>query len=1331
MFLASILGKSDEKKEEIAQEPKKVVKTYDGTANDSALVKLLKTIVATVESTENKLSEQKIAVKQLEKIKNPIKQLLEKLPLFDKGIEPDVAAMLGLRKLAKGININNILTQTVSWSLNQLFDNEELISSILKDCFAKLKIEGINNNTRAKYIEFRSLFLDKLASHEDLDWHSKESREGLERDIKAYQLTVDNLPEDKELNTKKVIDFLRDDLKTFFINNNILPYSFEITHPSLYLFAQDLVLIVKNKELALPSFNEMVDSFLRPEALQQRPFSRLLESEDSNPYIYMIESKKYNLETLYKEYKLILQKTLEKGMSDWVKNNVRALESTAIALIDQNAQNDLRYLNEGYRALSAPTTITEIKNFKARIDEVQQRYNDLKSMTFKQLMEVFKPWQEVSETADYFQTACCLAMPNIIENSQQGDYLNSPLSPTIALHFNEPHIAGLTSGFYLETKRLKKSLQIEELKNDVPKAVEHDEKEDLTQAMIFNNKGTINLPELVTIEDMIANPAPQLPEYAGRLNREEVMLPSAPTLEEHDQSDVTESVQPPEPTEVVPDYSVITLEDMIVSSGITGSTKFPLSGPSQLFKGLTALPQVQVQTLTEPEQAISEAELEQTEQSITAKNLDIALSIKSLDGIVSSTDFNTLFKKAVAYSAKLNALFTQCNKQFITEHPATLVGELQVDLENFTEQLELKLYKSIESSILEDIQSNLFVLQDSIDKLKVWESQQQAVANMFIKFNTECQELKNNIANGLSRENLHQIKSNIKNVAMLRTACIKASTHSGIPFKDDHSTEITDSLIIKIAEFYKSIELSTSSYLLQVGIKSHASLNLETKLSEMEECIRQLEKIDSELATGFRYCMLLSEFDISPAVTWNKTYRADYLSKVSEFIDNSSKLLSNLNQFLQEDSRVNPVLPATVTSLIDAINWFKMWEKDFNAVKAKINLIKSKNYSMAELSAKMDDFETTFNNKRDVLTKELDKVLTATEDALSSEIRSELDISTFPKCIATYEQSWKSANNRLNDREKYRLLQSVINSSSLKDQTAEGKATTLSKRLGTIFDDSKICLQKFQNRIDMLFPIKERAKKAIAITDKLDEYVVKRGEKYNIKDVFSNDGDERKKFIIEIKAQLKSYVENGDLAVIQTIKDNHHKYPGMKLQPLLNRIVHLVEDVDSLKPNKDIVSKVEAKIGKLGMPLNNLQASIAKMNRYGDKLSGQDKEYVYALSGQLANRLANFLDEHHMKILAGEWLSKEDVAKFKEEMKTLLHSQDDRFSNHHDWGRVVGNVLIGVASLGTLLIGSLVCTKYFGSGRAHLFFDKTTRQENVDVVEERVNEFIAAVAPSA
>ena len=244
---------------------------------------------------------------------------------------------------------------------------------------------------------------------------------------------------------------------------------------------------------------------------------------------------------------------------------------------------------------------------------------------------------------------------------------------------------------------------------------------------------------------------------------------------------------------------------------------------------------------------------------------------------------------------------------------------------------------------------------------------------------------------------------------------------------------------------------------------------------------------------------------------------------------------------------------------------------------------------------------------------------------------------------------------------------------------------------------------------------------------KLDTYLQMRKEQYKIKDFFtSKDSEAHIQFIKGLKQQLATYQHSGNSQVIlQTIRDNIARFPGVKFQPLLNKVIASILDYeDNILANNSVdeANTSQEKIGYLLKTMRSknpdfvakleiLYKKIDSMQSYGVKLTQKEDK-----CGEVVTRLSQELraDANRFTITCSKGTPNiADDEKFREKFAARLHSEDDIMLKHSKkWDQIIASIAHALLFIPLFIHSKLTTT------RCMFFFDRTTKMEIIESIEK-------------
>lgn len=213
----------------------------------------------------------------------------------------------------------------------------------------------------------------------------------------------------------------------------------------------------------------------------------------------------------------------------------------------------------------------------------------------------------------------------------------------------------------------------------------------------------------------------------------------------------------------------------------------------------------------------------------------------------------------------------------------------------------------------------------------------------------------------------------------------------------------------------------------------------------------------------------------------------------------------------------------------------------------------------------------------------------------------------------------------------------------------------LIKGVEKIRQDLALDYHKVRKAVDITVEeIKKREALSADIFTSLDDYLLRRSERYSIKDLFSaSDKQKREHFVIDLKKRLLQFEETGNaIPFLDLISRRQQEFPGHYLQPLLKRIRFAVEDFNKMPVAQPDLSQK--------LPYQHLQALYQKIDALKDYASKIGK--TYKKEGLVAIELAKNLRSAANALLLNPGHTLQDLQKFKTSFAERLHSEDDRFS---------------------------------------------------------------------
>lgn len=263
------------------------------------------------------------------------------------------------------------------------------------------------------------------------------------------------------------------------------------------------------------------------------------------------------------------------------------------------------------------------------------------------------------------------------------------------------------------------------------------------------------------------------------------------------------------------------------------------------------------------------------------------------------------------------------------------------------------------------------------------------------------------------------------------------------------------------------------------------------------------------------------------------------------------------------------------------------------------------------------------------------------------------------------------------------------------------------------------------------------ARKAVVnelLIPKLDAYFETRAQQPTLKKMLRSE-TERLAFITKIKDELADYVVSGDHAGVSVlIEANKKRFPGIHLQTILNKITVELFDLNQQVPqnynqgpsvNIDLIIRHQQAIEILQTQKLTQSNYVLAINKLFELI--EDMANKWPQTHRLTDKLRQDIDRFvisHPNTVPDEKAYHQFVTLFT----ARLHSEDDELSRHRSgWKANLANLMIGVFTLGIALGIKLVHSRW-NEGRYSLFFDKTRRQQQTALMEEIVEQGIAAPA---
>ncbi|STY27904.1 Ankyrin repeat protein [Legionella wadsworthii] len=375
------------------------------------------------------------------------------------------------------------------------------------------------------------------------------------------------------------------------------------------------------------------------------------------------------------------------------------------------------------------------------------------------------------------------------------------------------------------------------------------------------------------------------------------------------------------------------------------------------------------------------------------------------------------------------------------------------------------------------------------------------------------------------------------------------------------------------------------------------------------------------------------------------------------------------------------------------------------------------------LGEKQSDYFLTFESTdRQNLTKAVSKKLESLAFPLSVDAQA---LSELASALGGLEEIKKTLMQNYEGKER------VTEELHQIEQQITHKETITIRELARQEEDLQLEIDLINRQITEL-QVATRRLLAIDCIQLLNEYIIDRNSHYHTKDLLSSEDKEtRNQFISSLNDEnnglFKVYMETGHSDdLIQKITTEIGKFPGIKMQATLNRVVVKLMDADDnekLKSSDEEASRIllnfEEKGGRykaFSEKIKGLSLKIAELKTFAATLSPVEKDIIEGLADSLQNDVALLICQN-----PEELPSKESYTHFEMKFKARLHSQDDLMSEHFSFGEIVANILFSLVTLGKLLYTKAK------TGRASFFFDKTEAQKEMEAPVDNALEGLSSL----
>lgn len=318
-------------------------------------------------------------------------------------------------------------------------------------------------------------------------------------------------------------------------------------------------------------------------------------------------------------------------------------------------------------------------------------------------------------------------------------------------------------------------------------------------------------------------------------------------------------------------------------------------------------------------------------------------------------------------------------------------------------------------------------------------------------------------------------------------------------------------------------------------------------------------------------------------------------------------------------------------------------------------------------------------------------------------------------------------------------LTNTISESALKEHLQES--------LDTVKQNISTLNQTIRDNQQVLEQTQRRIASRVKVMDEYlglfgeDGYEAQRAQRFFVKDFFfsSEDAENRKIYLGELRALLREFKEKGDLETFNRlhalVERGRNEFPGLTLRPMLRRLLVALQERrqdfsdESIQQDDVTENNSSKKIAKkeISDALKTLYDRIDEMKNHA-KLQNHSETVINAVnnvSQKLQNRLDNFVEA---KLGDGKQVTAKELSSFTEEMRDILRSEDDKMHSERSWfAPVVANIVAGLFTLG-IALGIKLARSKSTQGYATFFMDKTQREKNVDKVDEALDQLAAPAA---
>lgn len=242
----------------------------------------------------------------------------------------------------------------------------------------------------------------------------------------------------------------------------------------------------------------------------------------------------------------------------------------------------------------------------------------------------------------------------------------------------------------------------------------------------------------------------------------------------------------------------------------------------------------------------------------------------------------------------------------------------------------------------------------------------------------------------------------------------------------------------------------------------------------------------------------------------------------------------------------------------------------------------------------------------------------------------------------------------------------------------------------------------------------ERTDLVARMTHKLQTYIQLRDGFYHLKDkITPQDKQQRITFISNLQTMLATYAISGNsTALLATLQEGIHRFPGKKLRSLLYLITEEILDLEQEPPVLstqsvvDILSKLSSTQALYASKINALYDNIESMRRHAETQPDERKQAILNLANQLTADTDAFINKH------GDSLPSDTQCQtFTKTISARLNSRAHLIEQDRTWSYIVANI-----ALVLLLIPKLIHSK-ITKGHCSFFFDVTKTSPYIHSIE--------------